>query len=392
MGSGIAKWYILVIVITLSYTANNKPSKPKTTQQTNKQIVSVLAKNPSFRYFEYTLPMPRLPDKNVIFAGPIRNTSITYFWYDFYSPILRKPNKYVMCKYNHTNSSMTLVPPPCGSVPSMECLSSMLNISMQNDTGEEPCKLNTTFNPMLYNIPRWTTMIYVGADPVTISSEDIYFLGLGEIIFRNLLRHNCTKSFHVTNAISRHLFRIPRVSLWKLKQTMRRLKRRQTEKHKKTQKAGNTTTALPTTQTTYNYTNATIPQENISETFYFKPPVIITQLKTMITWFYTSLRYKQKPFCKQSRNKKRQSAWANHSRQILYNDTVWTIHGKINFTDLYYTLPPYTANTTINSSLFITPLWDHIDSLSFIEEIRQNKSNLETRQRPTNLSLSILPP
>ncbi|AEV80610.1 envelope glycoprotein O [Cercopithecine betaherpesvirus 5] len=395
MGSAIQKWCILVIAISVNYDANSKPSKPKT--QSSTQIIQNIAKNPSFRYYSYTFRMPHLPDKHRILAGPIRNTSITYFWYDFYSPILRQPNNYVMCKYNHTNSSMTLIPPPCGSVPSMHCLSDMINISLHNDTGEESCKLNTTFNPMLYNIPRWTTTLYIGANRIFIDSQTIYFLGLSEVIFKNLLRHNCTKSFYLTNAISRHVFRVPRVSLWKLKQTMRRLKRRQkiekdTQKKRSRRSTNITTTIIPTilTTNTTDDKNKTVLPTNSSETFYFKSPVIITQLQTMVTWLYTSLRYKQKEFCKDSKNRTRQSAWANHTRQILYNDTAWSIHGNINLTDLYVTIPPYTNNTIMNS-LFIDPLWDYIVSLDFIEKIQQNKK-INLYQRPTNVSLSILPP
>ncbi|QQL10220.1 Ja103 [Japanese cytomegalovirus] len=394
MGSRIEIWYILLIIISCNNIAILKSKTTKTTP--DRRLLNLIHnKNPSFRDYAYTLPMPHLPDKNIILAGPIQNTSITYFWYDFYGPFLRKPSNYVMCKYNHTNSSMTLVPPPCGSVPSMKCLSEMINVSLHNDTGEQSCNLTTTFNPMLYNIPRWTTKVYISENIIILDSQSIYFLGLGEVIFRHLLRYNCTKSFYLTNAMSRNLFRLPRVSLWKLKQTMRRLKRRlkpeknttQKNKRRSSRSANNTTvtpTPIATTQTTH--INTTL---NDTETF--KLPILITQLQTMITWFYTMLRYDQTPFCKATRDRTRQSAWANHTRQVLYNDTVSSIHGAINLTNLYNTPPPYNTNDTLNSSLFIDPLWDHIDSLVFLEEIRQNNS-IDTRIRPTNLSLNILPP
>ncbi|AEV80427.1 envelope glycoprotein O [Cercopithecine betaherpesvirus 5] len=399
MGSETHKWYILLLIIGLSYSAQTR----KTTKSSTGTQVAVALTGPqrlSFRNYPITIPLSRLPDKHLLLAGPVRNESVTYFWYDFYSPILRQPNKYVMCKYNRTNSTMTLVPPPCGSIPSMNCLSEMINMSLHNDTGEESCTLNTTFNPMLYNIPRWTTILYLDAKNIFLDSQTIYFLGLSEAIFRNLRRHNCTKSFYLINAMSRNLFRNSRVSLWKLKQTMRRLKRRQkpidkTKSKKSKRSINNTTTApnatvLPTifTSTTYKLENMT-NSLNTSETF--KPPIFISQLKDMVTWFYTTIRYTQKAFCKESRDRKRQSAWANHTRQILYNNTVWSIHGTMNLTDLYQVTPPYINATTINDSLFIDPLWDHINSLAFIEEIRLNKT-IDTYTRPTNVSLSILPP
>ncbi|QQL09704.1 Ba103 [Baboon cytomegalovirus] len=423
MGSVTIKWYALLIMIIISQVAdmNNtsttkrstaktstssksvkpkaakpKTAKPKTTQ--SPEVIRAL-KNPSFTHYAYTFKWITMPDKNIILAGPIDNRSVTYFWLDFYGPY-RKPSNYVMCKYNHTNTSLTIIPPPCGSIPSMKCLSEMINISLHNNTGEEECTLNTTFNPMLYNVPRWTTKVYLGKDYTFIDSQTIYFLGLSAAIFRNLLRHNCTKSFYLTSAMSRNLFRAPKISLWKLKQGMRRLKRKQrpdpTNKNKKQLKrSDNTTTNAPTItpNNTYNNTeiNTTALVTNASETFNFKPPVIIKHLQNMVTFVYTTLRYAEKAFCDTKRDRSRQSAWANHTRQILYNDTPWSIHGYINLTDLYYNqTPPY--NTTITNNSVITPLWDYIDSLAFKEQIRLNDSNLQTYKRHTNLSVSILPP
>ncbi len=427
MGSVTIKWYALLIIIIISELAdtNNtsttkkpatsktstsktapkpkaakpKAAKPKKPSTPRVEVVNAL-KHLSFRNYPYTFQWPTMPDNHVILAGPTNKHNITYFWFDFYGPSYRKPSNYVMCKYNHTNTSLTIIPPPCGSVPSMKCLSEMINISLHNDTGEETCNLTTTFNPMLYNVPRWVTKIYLGEDYTLMDSQTIYFLGLSEAIFRNLLRHNCTKSFYLTNAMSRNLFRAPKISLWKLKQGMRRLKRKQkperesAQKTKKRNKRSNnsTTTMTPTITTeTYNKTepNTTI-LVNTSDTLNFKPPVIITQLQNMVTFIYTTLRYAQKPFCDEKRDRNRQSAWANHTRQILYNHTVETIHGDINLTNLYNQTPTY--NTTITNNYFITPLWDYIDSLAFKEQIRLNNSNLQTYQRHTNLSLSILPP
>ncbi|AAZ80605.1 Rh103 [macacine betaherpesvirus 3] len=389
MGSEIKMWCIWLVIISCSYLTCSK-KKAKTTTYSPEMIQAL--KNPTIRSYAYTIPMPKFPDKYRMLAGPINNQSITYFWYDFNALQHRQPSNYIMCKFNHTNSSMLLVPPPCGSIPSMNCLSEMINISLHNDTGEQACDVNTTYNPMLYNVPRWTTRIYVGKNIVILDSQSIYFLGLSEVIFRNLLRYNCSKSFYLTNAMSRNLFKFPHITLWKLKQGMRRLHRRRKPKKNNTQKrsrrsANNTTTNTPTV-TTKLHNNS---QENVDTSENYTLPIFVKQLQDMVTWLYTTIRYNQEPFCDKSRNRERQSAWANHTRQILYNDTVWSIHGTVNLTTLYEITPPYSNTTQINSSLFIDPLWDHIDSLAFKEEIKRNTS-IERRLRPTNLSLSILPP
>ncbi|AKI29772.1 envelope glycoprotein O [Mandrillus leucophaeus cytomegalovirus] len=344
MGSVKIKWYTWLIVISYVCCAANK--RKTTTIRPAYKITQM-----SFLNHYYTFNLSHLPPTHYLtLAGPIRNDSITYFWYDFHGPWNRKPTKYILSKYNHTAKQMSIIPPPCGSIPSMTCLSQMLNISLHNDTGEGPCNLTTTFNTMLFNIPRWTTKIYVSSSIVAIDSQTLYFLGLSAAVFRQL-RQNCSESFYLTNAMSRNLFR-GRVSLTKLKNTFRRLKRKQHDKHsKKHNKSVNYTTAIPmTSNTNINNTNDTI--FNASEVF--KPPIFITQLKDMVTWIYTTLRYTEHPFCTNV-PKDRPSAFRNHTHQIVYNATPLSIHGYINLTSLYHIPPPYETNATINNSFLSIP-------------------------------------
>ncbi|AHJ81953.1 envelope glycoprotein O [Human betaherpesvirus 5] len=337
-----------------------------------------------------------------ILAGPIRNESVTHLWFDFYSTQLRKPAKYVYSMYNQTAQKITFRPPPCGTVPSMNCLSEMLNVSKRNDTGEEGCGNFTTFNPMFFNVPRWNTKLYVGSTKVNVDSQTIYFLGLAALLLRYAQR-NCTRSFYLVNAMSRNLFRVPKyINGTKLKNTMRKLKRKQApvkeqfeKKIKKSQSSTTpyfsyTTSTAPnvTTNVTYGVTTTArrVPTSTIayrSDSSFMKS-IMATQLRDLATWVYTTLRYRDEPFCKPNRNRTAVSEFMKNTHVLIRNETPYTIYGTLNMSSLYYNETMSVENKTASDSnkttpaspstvfqrTFIDPLWDYLDSLLFINEIR----------------------
>ncbi|QTT58594.1 envelope glycoprotein O [Human betaherpesvirus 5] len=342
--------------------------------------------------------MERFPD-NYILAGPIQNDSITYMWFDFYSTQLRKPAKYVYSEYNQTGRKMRFRPPSCGTVPSMGCLSEMLNVSFRNNTGEESCVNLTTFNPMFFNVPRWNTKLYVGSTKVNVDSQTIYFLGLAALLLRYAQR-NCTRSFYLVNAMSRNLFRVPKyINGTKLKNTMRKLKRKQApvkEPQKKSKKSQSTTTpSFYTTSTTFNVTNVTYSatttaRRTPTSTIAYRPDssfmksIMTTQLRDLATWVYTTLRYRQDPFCRSDRNRTAVSEFMKNTYVLIRNETPYTIYGTLDMSSLYCNETMSVENETASDNnettptspstrfqrTFIDPLWDYLDSLLFLDKIR----------------------
>ncbi|AKI26569.1 envelope glycoprotein O [Human betaherpesvirus 5] len=336
-----------------------------------------------------------------ILAGPIRNESVTHLWYDFYSTQLRKPAKYVYSMYNHTTRKITFKPPSCGAVPSMTCLSEMLNVSKRNDTGEEGCGNFTTFNPMFFNVPRWNTKLYVGPTKVNVDSQTIYFLGLTALLLRYAQR-NCTHSFYLVNAMSRNLFRVPKyINGTKLKNTMRKLKRKQApvkeQLEKKTKKSQSTTTPYLsyTTSTALNvttnvtYSVTTTAKRVFTSTIAYRPDssfmksIMATQLRDLATWVYTTLRYRDEPFCKPNRNLTAVSEFMKNTHVLIRNETPYTIYGTLDMSSLYCNetmsvdnATAFDSNKTTPTPLsgfqrtFIDPLWDYLDSLLFLDKIR----------------------
>nr|UBQ34185.1 envelope glycoprotein O [Human betaherpesvirus 5] len=348
-----------------------------------------------------TMNMTEFPQYYIL-AGPIQNYSITYLWFDFYSTQLRKPAKYVYSQYNHTAKTITFRPPPCGTVPSMTCLSEMLNVSKRNDTGEQGCGNFTTFNPMFFNVPRWNTKLYVGPTKVNVDSQTIYFLGLTALLLRYAQR-NCTHSFYLVNAMSRNLFRVPKyINGTKLKNTMRKLKRKQApvkeqfeKKAKKTQSTTTpyfsyTTSAALNVTTNVTYSITTAARRVSTSTIAYRPDssfmksIMATQLRDLATWVYTTLRYRQNPFCEPSRNRTAVSEFMKNTHVLIRNETPYTIYGTLDMSSLYYNETMFVENKTASDSnkttptspsmgfqrTFIDPLWDYLDSLLFLDEIR----------------------
>nr|ABY48954.1 glycoprotein O [Human betaherpesvirus 5]ABY48957.1 glycoprotein O [Human betaherpesvirus 5]ABY48958.1 glycoprotein O [Human betaherpesvirus 5] len=353
------------------------------------------------KFHAIVISMDKFP-QDYILAGPIRNDSITHMWFDFYSTQLRKPAKYVYSEYNHTAHKITLRPPPCGTVPSMNCLSEMLNVSKRNDTGEKGCGNFTTFNPMFFNVPRWNTKLYIGSNKVNVDSQTIYFLGLTALLLRYAQR-NCTRSFYLVNAMSRNLFRVPKyINGTKLKNTMRKLKRKQAlvkeQPQKKNKKSQSTTTPYLsyTTSTAFNVTTnvtysatAAVTRVATSTTGYrpdsnFMKSIMATQLRDLATWVYTTLRYRNEPFCKPDRNRTAVSEFMKNTHVLIRNETPYTIYGTLDMSSLYYNETMSVENETASDNnettptspstrfqrTFIDPLWDYLDSLLFLDKIR----------------------
>ncbi|AZV24011.1 envelope glycoprotein O [Human betaherpesvirus 5] len=370
------------------------------------EILKQLEKDIYTKYFNMTrqhiknltMNMTEFP-RYYILAGPIQNNSVTYLWFDFYSTQLRKPAKYVFSEYNHTAKTITFRPPSCGTVPSMTCLSEMLNVSKRNDTGEQGCGNFTTFNPMFFNVPRWNTKLYVGSKKVNVDSQTIYFLGLTALLLRYAQR-NCTHSFYLVNAMSRNLFRVPKyINGTKLKNTMRKLKRKQApvkeQSEKKSKKSQSTTTPYSpyTTSTALNvttnatYSVTTTARRVSTSTIAYRPDssfmksIMTTQLRDLATWVYTTLRYRQNPFCESSRNRTAVSEFMKNTHVLIRNETPYTIYGTLDMSSLYYNETMFVENKTASETTptspstgfqrtFIDPLWDYLDSLLFLDKIR----------------------
>ncbi|AFR56061.1 envelope glycoprotein O [Human betaherpesvirus 5] len=348
------------------------------------------------KLYNITVEMKQFPP-NSILAGPIRNHSITHLWFDFHTTQLRKPAKYVYSEYNHTGQKITFRPPSCGTIPSMTCLSEMLNVSRRNNTGEENCGNFTTFNPMFFNVPRWNTKLYVGPSKVNVDSQTIYFLGLAALLLRYAQR-NCTRSFYLVNAMSRNIFRVPKyINSTKLKNTMRKLKRKQApvKPISKKSRVSTTTPYSSYTSTIFNVsTNVTyspiVPTRIPTSTIGYRPDenfmksILTTQLKDLATWVYTTLRYRDEPFCKPNRNRTAVSEFMKNTHVLIRNETPYTIYGTLDMSSLYYndTMPVENETASDNNKTtptspstrfqrtFIDPLWDYLDSLLFLSEIR----------------------
>ncbi|AAM00713.1 envelope glycoprotein O [Panine betaherpesvirus 2] len=354
-------------------------------------------------------PMPKFP-KRYILAGP-KTMNVTYLWLDFYSNQLRRA-RYVYSKYDNVTKNITFLLPPCGNVPSMRCLSEMLNISIsrRNETGEndDDCRNFTTYNPMLYNVPRWNTLITVGSQRISVDSQTVYFMGLSALILRYVQR-NCTSSFYLANAMSRNMFRVPKYfNSTKLKNTMRKLKRKQTAKEitlpktqKRTKRNATVTTNNVTTTTIHAITTSanvtrngvsknasvTLPTKScdVNEGACFKNPILATQLQDLVTWVYSTFRYYSEPYCQRSRNLTAISDTVRHTHQVAHNQTPSTIYGTLNLTSLYQEAPEVNRSHILLRQNYIDPLWDYIDSMVFKEEIR-NRTNITLRHRPENVS------
>lgn len=109
-----------------------------------------------------------------------------------------------------------------------------------------------------------------------------------------------------------------------------------------------------------------------------------TQLRDLATWVYTTLRYRDEPFCKPNRNRTAVSEFMKNTHVLIRNETPYTIYGTLNMSSLYYNETMSVENKTASDSnkttpaspstvfqrTFIDPLWDYLDSLLFINEIR----------------------
>lgn len=109
--------------------------------------------------------------------------------------------------------------------------------------------------------------------------------------------------------------------------------------------------------------------------------IMTTQLRDLATWVYTTLRYRQNPFCESSRNRTAVSEFMKNTHVLIRNETPYTIYGTLDMSSLYYNETMFVENKTASETTptspstgfqrtFIDPLWDYLDSLLFLDEIR----------------------
>ncbi|AEV80769.1 envelope glycoprotein O [Aotine betaherpesvirus 1] len=324
----------ILIVIFLHYI-NSKPKKQSKQQKKPKPP------------FPLTFPSEAVP------AGPFETNLTSYFWIKLgYSSQAMPPNytynitdkdKYLLVQYTpkitNNNASFQglqvltspLANKPCGYMPSSGCFNEILNISVRNNTGEKYCEL-LTYNPMLYNVPRWNVQILLPPNTTYYTdSQSIYFFGLTTLITKVALKKNCSNSFHLLNAMSNMFFRLKMENDSKITSLFRRVKRR----------LKSAPSSLNTTIYTLNHnsTNGTFLNGNISNPQIEKLTTLYADhLKTYAIWMYTDLT--RRPWCEQQPQ--------NYSLQIINDTAPDTPYGKLNMSTLYSPSPVNETKTGFN--------------------------------------------
>ncbi|AEV80924.1 envelope glycoprotein O [Saimiriine betaherpesvirus 4] len=311
-------------------------------------------------------PPLKLPPESIQ-AGPFHLNNTSYFWMKLIQQNRKNlpknfsiyKNKYLFIKYNPQPSNKTMLEPlttePCGYIPSSGCFHEILNVSVKNYTGEKYCNL-TTYNPMLYNIPRWNSKIRLpGNITYHTDSQSLYFFGLTTLITKVTLKTNCSNSFNLLNAMSTTFFRLRTNDFNRTRSLFRRLKRKQT--------SGST-----------NIHNSS----NYNDTF--TNPVSSNNLKKYATWMYLDLNRRLPMWCNSKRN---------YSAQIVTNSTVYTPYGNLDLSELYTPSYNTTNITTFKKQYSSELIQEYLDALFFIKQIDHNitvHSRFENSMFFSNLS------
>lgn len=125
--------------------------------------------------------------------------------------------------YNQTSRYVTFKQYPCGHIPSVGCLRQMSQLALRYHNDEKVCK-RWTYNPMLFDMPRWDLAITVPgyATPFKVDTQAFIQMALSSTIV-DTVRRNCSQGVTLIGALKRNLFKT-RVSPERLKTFFRRLR------------------------------------------------------------------------------------------------------------------------------------------------------------------------
>lgn len=133
---------------------------------------------------------PFFPSKDWINASEVINKTL-HVWY----PLGPSPERlYVFSEYNESSRNITFLKIPCGTVPSVKCLSEMINASMQGAHKLKHCE-KQVYNPMLRAMPQWGLHVTLQKNqraPFRTDSATLSYFGLSAMIAYVLQKENTT--------------------------------------------------------------------------------------------------------------------------------------------------------------------------------------------------------
>lgn len=260
-------------------------------------------------------------------AAPLLQDGTMPIWFALNNRARSSKNRfYVYSWYNKTNVTLTMKDEPCGKLPSVGCLSKMLNVTIKHADQVQYCN-KQIYNPLLFNVPRWGVNVsFPSSARVNHStdSQSIIYLGLSSLLRQLLGKENCSKSTVLLNPLEHNLVK-PYVSENRTKLLFRRLK-------------------ITRTHETKNYASVSTPN------YYAPAPLSVRQFCDYTVLMYY-LFYNNHLAC---------SLRALYAFRLFSgNRTIDTHYGQFNISSLYGNIPD---NETDIYNHDWTPISDVADS------------------------------